>query len=238
MMVQKLLLIPAIAVIATASLAQVAYAWHPEGKITKQVQNLTTNSALVEADTDSAAVTAEPGHILRYVITIKNTAKPAEKQYNDLAFIKMTDTLPTGVELVSSPSQRVITEDFKGTVLTPGKSLTREYKVKVVSKTNKQVIENKACFEGDSVVKDNKQKGCDVANVKVKVPVVPKEEPKEPVKPEPKVPVVPEEKPVTPAPAVPVELPQTGSSLMAIANTIGVSALAFTALAFIRSRNL
>lgn len=232
MKVKNLLVLPVVVMVMVAAFAQTTYAWHPEGTIKKYVQNISTNGNKMDANSADSAVTAEHGQTLLYTITITNTAKPADKQWNDLAFIKMTDTLPEGVELVSNPSQRVISEDFKGTILTPGKSITREYKVKVVSKTDKKVIINKACFEGDSIVKDRKQAGCDDAYVKVKVPAKP------PVTPEPKPPVTPEpETPVQPeVPAeVPAELPQTGS-VSALLNIVGAGATVFAGAAYIRSR--
>ena len=59
------------------------------------------------------------------------------------------------------------------------------------------MIENKACFTGDTEVQDNPQKGCDTANVRVTVPQI-----------------------LTPAATVtPVELPHTGP-----ANVVGLFA--------------
>jgi len=205
----------AVAVVVAASNVASVYAWHPEGKITKSVQNQTTGSALADQ------VSAKPGDVLKYVITIKNTAGPAEKHYNDLAFIKMTDKLPAGVELVANPAQRTISEDL-GTLL-PGKSVTKEYVVKVVSSVkDKQVIKNEACFTGDSVVKDNPKKGCDTADVKVTVPEKPKEEPKE----EPKQEVLGEQTPTV--------LPSTG--IESVFGVTGVGAVAYAVTSYIQSR--
>jgi hypothetical protein len=96
-------------------------------------------------------------------------------------------------------------------VIKPGETKTKEYLVKVTSTKDAEVIENKACFTGDSEVNDNHQEGCDTANVKVSVP---KEEPKPVPKPE-------QPQPQTPAAATPItpvvasaELPKTGASDM------------------------
>lgn len=219
----KYLVSAAVAVVVAVSNVASVYAWHPKGQITKSVQNVTTNSAVADANTAADAVSAKPGDTLKYVITIKDTAAAAENHYNDLAFIKLTDTLPAGVELVSNASQRTITEDLGA--LTPGKSVTKEYLVKVVSTVkDAQVIENKACFTGDSVVKDNPQSGCDTANVKVSVPVVPpKEEPKKP------------EEPKVLGESTPTELPSTGVESV-LGGITGVGALTYGVANYIQSR--
>lgn len=189
--------------IIAGTLSGTVAAWHPEGTIKKLVQNQTTGSALSDANTAATAVVAQPGHVLKYVIQVSNVAKPASKNYNDMVKTVMTDTLPAGVELVSDPATRTIKVDL-GT-LKPGQTVTKEYLVKVTSTQNNAIIENKACFTGDTEVNDNPQKGCDVADVKVEVP----EEPKTP-----ELPKTPE----TPA-VLPAELPKTGP-----ANALGVFA--------------
>lgn len=147
-----------------------ALAWHPEGHIKKLVQNQTSNSGAPSDANDLAnAVSAKPGDVLKYVIEISNTGKPDSKGYNDMVGTVMTDTLPAGVELVSDPAQREIKVQV-GRVK-PGETVTKEYLVKVTAQQN-GAIENKACFEGDTEVKDNKQKGCDVAVVRVTVPQI------------------------------------------------------------------
>lgn len=191
-------------------------AWHPKGEIKKYVENTTTNSARADADTAATAVAAKPGDVLKYTIEIKNAAAPAQNEWNDLHFIKLTDTLPAGVQLVSNPAQRTISEDL--TMLKPGQKHTKTYLVKVTSDKDKDLIDNKACFTGDSKVKDNKQQGCDTAKVKVTVP--PKEE-KPPVQPpkEEKPPVTPKEEPKVETPET---LPVTGAgSLFAPVAALG-----------------
>jgi len=225
----KIMISAAVAVVVAASNVASVYAWHPKGQITKSVQNQTTGSALSDANSASAAVSAKPGDVLKYVITVKNTAAPADKQYNDLAFIKMTDTLPSGVELVANPASRTISEDLGS--LTPGKSVTREYLVKVVTSVkNAQVIENKACFTGDSVVKDNPQAGCDTANVKVTVPETPKPETPKPETPKPEAP-----KPEVLGETAPTVLPSTGIESV-IGGATGIGALTYAAANYVQSR--
>jgi uncharacterized repeat protein (TIGR01451 family) len=202
MKTSKLLLSAAIiSSITLAGLAGTAFAWHPKGVITKKVQNITAASALSEADTAAQAVAAKPGDTLKYVIEIRNDGAADTKGYNDMAKTVMTDTLPAGIELAGSPAQRQITENIG--LLKPGQKVTKEYAVKVTSKTN-GTIQNTACFTGDSTANDNPQQGCNPAIVKVTVP----ETPVPPV-----VPPVTPEAPVTPtAPVaeVPAELPHTG----------------------------
>jgi uncharacterized repeat protein (TIGR01451 family) len=147
----------------------VSLAWHPQGTIKKSVQNVTANGPVVDANTATTAVFAKPGDILNYIIVVSNVAPSARNQYNDMAYTVMTDTLPAGVELVSNPTKRNIVENI-GTIL-PGKSVAKMYQVRVISTTSGSLIENKACFKADSVVKDNPQSGCDLALTKIKIPV-------------------------------------------------------------------
>lgn len=201
-----------LSIVVAGSVVSPAFAWHPKGMITKSVQNLTAGGALQAADSTSTAISAKPGDVLNYTIEVKNIAAPADKQYNDLAFTVVTDTLPAGVELVSNPSNRALTENM-GTIL-PGKSRTVTYQVKVTTATNGAIVTNKACFTADSVVKDNPQKGCDDAVVKVNVPptpvvVTPVEETKTPV-----TPTAPT--PVTPAATQPAALPNVGAGSTAL----------------------
>ena len=148
-----------------------SFAWHPEGGIKKTVRNVTANGQAQDANTDATAVSAKPGDILDYTVTVNNSAPAANDQYNDLAFVKMTDNLPAGVELVSDASKRTVTASM-GTIK-PGKSASVTFQVKVTSTVNGSKIKNTACYEGDSVVKDNPQYGCDDAIIKITVPPTP-----------------------------------------------------------------
>jgi uncharacterized repeat protein (TIGR01451 family) len=161
----------ATSLLAFSLLSTPAYAWHPKGTIIKSVQNQTAGTTMSDANTESASVSAAPGDVLVYTVVVSNTGDTASDGNNDMTNTKLTDTLPDGVELVSNPATRTIVEDL-GTV-TPGKSVTKSYNVKVTSKTDGDVITNKACFTGNSKVNDNPQSGCDVAVVKVKVPATP-----------------------------------------------------------------
>lgn len=153
-------------VLTAAAISGTALAWHPKGVITKSVQNVTANGSLSDANDAGAAVAAKTGDVLNYVIVVSNQGATGDT--NAMYYTQLTDTLPAGVELVSNPSQRTITEDL-GTIQ-PGQSVTKQYQVKVTSQKDGDLIENQACFTGDSQVKDNPQKGCDIADVKVSVP--------------------------------------------------------------------
>lgn len=155
-------------VVIAVAVAAPVLAWHPKGEIKKYVTNVTQNGQKSDANDAASAVQAKTGDVLKYTIEIKNTAAPAQKEWNDLHYIELKDTLPEGVVLVSDPAKRQITESLG--MLKPGQRVTREYTVKVVSETDEQVITNKACFKGDSKVRDNKQSGCDNAVVEVFVP--------------------------------------------------------------------
>jgi uncharacterized repeat protein (TIGR01451 family) len=222
------LLVAAISVGATLVAAQPALAWHPEVDIKKSVMNVTSGSALSDANTNGAAVAAKPGDTLKYVIEMSNPAKAADKKWNDLVKVTMTDTLPAGVELVSNPSQRTLTEKIDR--LVPGQKITKEYTVKVTSKTDGAYINNNVCVDGNSEANDAYRKDCDNAIVKVNVPVEPK--PEEPKPEEPKV-----ETPETPKEEVPAELPATGPAAFAVTG-LGLSAAAYGVVRAARSRML
>lgn len=213
-----------IAVISVASLATNALAWHPKGVITKKVQNVTSASVLSEADTTATAVAAKPGDTLKYVIEIRNDGASDSKGYNDMAKTVMTDTLPAGIELVSNPAQRTITENIG--LIKPGQKVTKEYTVKVTAKQN-GAITNTACFTGDSTANDNPQKGCNPAVVTVTVPPVVTP----PVVTTPETPKAPE----TPV-EMPAELPKTGMAENVLVSTLAIGAAAYAAQRYIASR--
>lgn len=192
----------------------VAFACHPQGTIVKTVQNITTNSKVSDANSVSTAVTAKPGDVLRYTITIKNGAGSDAKGSNDMINTVMTDTLPAGVALVGSSASSTITENF-GTVAS-GKSVTKSYDVKVTSTTDNAVLTNKACFVGDSKTTKSAQKGCDIADVVVDVLVV-----------TPTPTPTPKPTPVVPASTTvqtPTVLPNTGvgSNIVVLASVTGI----------------
>ena len=149
-----LVLASLIGVVSASTVSATALAWHPKGVITKSVMNQTAGGQLSDANDANAAVTAKTGDTLKYVIEVRNDGQAGDG--NQMFFTKLTDTLPAGVELASNPSQREISEDL-GTIK-PGEKVTKEYLVKVTSTKDGDVIENKACFTGDSEVKDNHQK--------------------------------------------------------------------------------
>lgn len=211
-----------IGAITIIGLSSTAFAWHPKGAITKRVQNVTTSSVL------SVDTKAKPGDTLKYVIEVSNDGAVDKSGNNDMAKTVMTDTLPVGVELVSNPAQRKITENL-GT-LKPGQKVSKDYLVKVVSKTD-STIENTACFTGNSTANDNPQKGCDSATVTVTVP---------PVVTPPVVtpPVVTPPATTTPV-ETPAELPKTGASENILVSAIALAAISYATYRFVESkRNL
>jgi uncharacterized repeat protein (TIGR01451 family) len=209
-----------IGVVSIASLASTAYAWHPKGIITKKVQNVTTGSELSDADTEGTAVAAKPGDTLKYVITVRNDGAADSKGYNDMAKTVMTDTLPSGIELVSSASQRQISENLS--TIKPGQSVTKEYLVKVTASTD-GAIQNTACFTGNSTANDNPQQGCNPAIVTVTVPETPVT---------PTTPVTPSK----PTPVTPVELPHTGMAENVIVSSFALGLVVYIAYIYVSSR--
>lgn len=225
MKITKILLSAAIISTITIASVSTAYAWHPKGEITKKVQNITAGSALSEADTEKEAVAAKPGDTLKYVITVRNSGEPSSNGYNDMAKIVMKDTLPTGVELASAPSQRQITESYN--LLKPGEAKTWEYLVKVTA-TKNGAIPNTACFTGNSTANDNHQEGCNPAIVTVTVPIKPEEPVITTPKPQPPTP--------KPAPQMPVELPKTGTTENILGSAFVLGLAWYVAHRYITSR--
>ncbi|HSX16019.1 MAG TPA: hypothetical protein VLF40_04470 [Candidatus Saccharimonadales bacterium] len=155
-----------VSVLAAGLVAAPAYAWHPKGKIVKEVQNETVSGAKSDANDISTAVSTSPNDVIMYTVTVSNVGTPADNGDDDMAGVVLTDTLPAGVELVSDPSVRTITEQL-GTIK-PGEKVVKTYELKVTSHQDGDQITNKACFTGDSIVNDNPQSGCDVAIIVVK----------------------------------------------------------------------
>ena len=188
-------------VIAATMLVAPVFACTPVGSIVKEVQDQTTGSATVDANSVSSALSVNSGDTLVYLITIKNSGAAESNGNDDMNNVTLSDTLPTGVQLESNPSQTVITENL-GTIK-PGASITKTYEVKVTDTTNGATITNKACYTGTSVDNKDNQSGCDVAVVKVVVPT-------------PVVTPTPTPTPTVPpaATTTPVTLPDTGSTAL------------------------
>lgn len=195
------------------SVATPVLAWHPKGTIIKQVQNVTSASALADANTAAAAVAAHPGDTLKYVVTVANNGDADAKGYNDMVNTVVTDQLPAGVELVSNPSQRMLSFDLGR--IQPGKKVSKEFTVKVTSNKDGDLIDNQACFTGNSEASDNAQKGCDTAKVTVSVPPVPVT---------PVTPVTPATPEAPSTPATPVALPETGADATLIGTLLSGAA--------------
>lgn len=197
---------------------QSAFAWHPVGVITKSVQNQTTGSTLQDANDSTHAVSAKTGDTLRYVIEVRNDGTADSRGYNDMANVVVTDVLPQGVQLVSDPSATKITANL-GTIK-PQAKVSKEFIVKVTETKDAKLIENKACFTGNSTVNDNPQSGCDTADIVTKLPPV--------VTPQP--PVTPTPTPTPPVVQSATTLPNTGAG-----NVIAL-ALAASAIGYLGSR--
>src|SRR3989344_2661636 len=221
---KKLLIGSIISGVAAATLiSSPALAWHPVGYIQKSVQNQTTNSAVVDANDAKSALSVNTGDTLVYTVKVGNKGSYDSRGWNDMAGVVITDKLPDGVELISDPTQRTVTFTIPGTITT-GASVTKTFTVKVTSTKDGSVVDNKACFTGNSTVNDNAQSGCENAVVKVTVPV------------KPVTPVT----PVTPTPAVKTTtvvktLPNTGAGNI-VAITLGVSVLGYLGSLFVKKR--
>ena len=220
------------AVAIAATIASPVLACHPQGKIVKNVQDVTLNSASVEANTEASALIVNKGDILTYTVTVSNqetvTGKNGEDQMVDT---KLTDTLPKGVELASDPAKTTITENL-GNIKAKG-SVTKQYQVKVTSNEEGAVLTNKACYISTSKLGSKyNQSGCDVAIVKVHVPETPVTPPTtpSPTKPTPKTPEAPVKQ------EAPKALPNTGAGNVVVLGAL-VSALGYAgSLVFFKRR--
>ncbi|HEX7963441.1 MAG TPA: hypothetical protein VF466_02520 [Candidatus Saccharimonadales bacterium] len=144
----------------------------PKGIITKYVQDQTTGSQMVDANTVADALVVHPGDTLVYTIVVANNGGTTNNNLDAMIETVMTDTLPTGVTATTGNAN--ISENI-GTINEKSK-VTKTYTVKVdASVTDGQVITNKACFTGEATNHDKNQHqaGCDVAIVKANVPTPP-----------------------------------------------------------------
>jgi uncharacterized repeat protein (TIGR01451 family) len=155
-------------IVAATMIVAPAFACTPVGSIVKQVQDQTTGSTMVDANSVSSALNVNSSATLIYSITIKNSGAAESNGNDNMNAVTLNDTLPNGLQLESNPSQTAITENL-GTIK-PGASVTKTYAVKVTDTTNGDIITNKACYTGTSVDNQDNQSGCDVAVVKVVVP--------------------------------------------------------------------
>lgn len=215
------------AIIIAGILINPVLAAAPRGTIKKSVQNQTTNSERSDADNQGNALEVRPGDILKFTIEIRNEGD------RDMQNTRLSDTLPAGLELVSNPSARQITEDI-GTIQ-PGKTETKTYLVKVTSNKDGDVIENKACFTGSGETEDDAQDGCNSAFIKIvtEKPQPPAQgAPQEPGKQEPG-----KAAPEAPAPSREKNLPNAGPSTVATALiTLGASAFGYIGRLFVLKR--
>jgi len=188
--------------LALASLmGATVFACTPKGSIIKYVQDTTTGSKMVDANTAADALTVHPGDTLVYTIVVGNNGGPSNDGVDDMINTKLTDTLPAGVTMADGSASNISAD--LGTVKEK-KTVTKTYTV-VVDKnaTDGQVITNKG-YTGQATNKDasQNQSGCDVAIVKVNVPTPPST-------PTPPTTPTPPATPTTPTP--PAELPNTGA---------------------------
>jgi uncharacterized repeat protein (TIGR01451 family) len=203
---------------------------HPQGKIAKAVQDNTTSSAIVDANTTGSALTVNQSDVLTYTVTISNQETQEGNQHQaDMTNVVLTDALPAGVQLVSNPTETTITESL-GTIAANGK-VTRQYQVKVTATQDGAVLTNKACYTSGSNLGTNyNQNGCDVAIVKVHVPT--------PVPvPTPTPTPTPTPVPTAPTAPTPATLPDTGSTALSAGLFVSGAAILGYALNVLRLKS-
>ncbi len=206
--------------LATLIVAPV-FACHPNGVINKTVEDVTTSSGLQHANSNTSALVVNSGDTLQYVVTVSNTGAAASNGDDDMLNTVLTDTLPSGVSLVSDPSETTITASLD--TIKPGQKVTETYEVKVTSDQDGAYLTNKACFVGKSGDNNvNPQSGCDIAIVKVHVPPTPTPIPTPTPTPTP-IPT-----PI-PTPSAPTSLPNTGpGDVIGLAAVVTIASTAFS----------
>jgi uncharacterized repeat protein (TIGR01451 family) len=199
-------------VVMAALIVMPAFACRPQGKIVKTVQDVTTKSAVSDANDEAHALSVTQGDVLTYTVTVSNQeTEIGSKGEDEMTNTTLTDTLPAGVELVSNPGQSTITENL-GTIKAKG-SVTKSYQVKVTATTDGATLTNKACYTSNSNLGSQyNQNGCEVAVVKVTVPKTPTPPVTPPATPvTPAAPTAPTPTPEAPT-ATPTALPSTGAT--------------------------
>lgn len=199
-------------VVMAALVVVPAFACRPQGKIVKSVQDVTSKSAVSDANDAAHALSVTQGDILTYTVTVSNQeTEVGSKGEDEMTNTVLTDTLPAGVELVSNPGQNTITENL-GTIKAKG-SVTKSYQVKVTATTDGATLTNKACYTSNSNLGSQyNQNGCEVAVVKVTVPKTPTPPVTPPVTPTPTTPTPTTPATPTPEAPAPATLPSTGAT--------------------------
>src|SRR5580700_10930153 len=123
----------------TMLVAAPVFACHPVGVINKSVEDVTTNSALVDANADASALTVNSGDTLKYVIKISDTGTPESNGDDDMLDTVLTDNLPAGVSLVNGGDATIT--DNVGTIKA-GQSVTETYEVTVTSDQDGAYLDN------------------------------------------------------------------------------------------------
>lgn len=214
-----------------AAMPVLARAWEPKGAISTKVQNITSNSILADANEEGQAIIARPGDALKYTVEVSNTAEDGGADGNDMVDVKVSVTLPAGVEMADNSGKRTFEEDL-GTIK-PGQKTVKEYSVKVIASQNGIVLDASARFTGNSSANNSPQQGQDAAKVKVVVPAAtPKPEAPAPTP----APAAPAAAAKTETPAVADDaLPQTGPAA-GLGAAAGLSALGYAGHMYSRSK--
>jgi len=139
----------------------------PVGSITKSVENVSTNSALSNANNVTTAVAVKTGDTVEYVVVISNNGQPGSN--NAMVNTVLTDNLPSGIELTSNSSQRTITDNIGS--IQAGSKVTEQYQAKVTA-TQSGPIENEACYTADNTQNGSLPRACDAAYINVTIPPV------------------------------------------------------------------
>lgn len=165
----KLLITSTMGVAIAAMTTIPVFACTPKGSIIKYVQDQTTGSQMVDANTTTTALTVHPGDTLLYTVSISNSGGPTNNDADDMVSTTLSDTLPSGVTPTSGSA--ILSENL-GTVKEK-QSITKTYSVAVnANDSDGEFITNKACYTGKATNGDTKQNqsGCDIAIIKVSVP--------------------------------------------------------------------
>src|SRR6266568_604048 len=90
----------AMGIITAAMVAVPVFACFPQGKIVKTVQDVTSKSAVSDANEAANALSVIQGDVLTYTVTVSNQeTKVGSKGEDQMTNTTLTDTLPAGVQL-------------------------------------------------------------------------------------------------------------------------------------------
>lgn len=150
------LLISFALVVSPIVFSRSAYAQNPSGVITMTIQDLTTGSTITQSTSYVFAPVVNTGDELQYQVLLSNQgSSPGNDQMVNTV---VTNQLPAGLSLVSEDNLNV------GTLDASQQAYLNIFVT--VTATSAGLIQNQACFTGNSITGSSPQSGCATSFVK------------------------------------------------------------------------